>query len=36
VVGCCEHCSEYTGSVEGEEIIDKVSDYQLRKKDSSP
>jgi hypothetical protein len=36
VAGSCEHGNEPSGSIRGEEIIDKVSNYKLLKEDSAP
>jgi hypothetical protein len=35
VVGRCEHGNEPLGSIKGGEFLDKLSDYQLLKKDSA-
>jgi hypothetical protein len=29
VAGCCEHGNESSGSIKGEEFLDKLSDYKL-------
>jgi hypothetical protein len=33
VAGSCEHGNEPSGSIRGEEVLDRMSNYQVLKKD---
>jgi hypothetical protein len=35
VAGSCEHGNEFSGFIKGGEILEKLTDYQLPKKDSA-
>jgi hypothetical protein len=36
VAGCCEHANEASGSIKDWEFLDKLSDWELFKEDSTP